>query len=74
MRKAILFNFFKAFFVEPGTVFEGAVGAQTADKYGAYIVKDSSGLRMVQADAFAKSYHITKVPKEKAILDKGIEM
>ncbi len=74
MRKAILFNFFKAFFVEPGTEFEGAVSTQTADKQGAYIVKDSSGLRMVQADAFAKSYQITKAPKEKAILDKGIEM
>lgn len=57
----------KAFFVEPGTVFEGAVGAQTADKYGAYIVKDSSGLRMVQSDAFAKSYQITKDPNAKTV-------
>lgn len=73
MRKAILFNFFKAFFVEPGTVFEGAVGAQTADKQGAYIVKDSAGLRLVQADAFAKAYKITKNPNAKTI-NKGIEM
>lgn len=47
--------------VPEGTVFESR--DQVADKGGAYIVKDSKGMRLVQADAFAKSYQITKMPK-----------
>ena len=50
--------------VKEGEVFEGAEGQpQTADKGGAYIIKDSKGMRMIQADAFAKAYQITKMPK-----------
>jgi len=54
----------QAFKVKEGEVFEGAEGQpQTADKGGAYIIKDSKGMRMIQADAFAKAYQITKMPK-----------
>lgn len=54
----------KAIKVPEGAVFEGAEGhPQTADKGGAYIVKDSKGMRLIQSDAFAKSYQITKLPK-----------
>ena len=57
----------KAFRVPEGTVFQGAEGhPQTADKGGAYIVKDSNGMRLVQADAFHKSYQITKQPMSMA--------
>lgn len=50
--------------ISAGEIFEGAEGhPQTADKGGAYIIKDSKGMRLVQADAFAKSYQITKMPK-----------
>lgn len=50
--------------VPEGAVFEGAEGQpQTADKGGAYIIKDSKGMRMIQADAFAKAYQITKMPQ-----------
>lgn len=62
----------KAFYVEPGTVFE--VREQEADKDGAYIVVDSNGMRLVQADAFAKSYEVKKAPKGVVLPDKGIEM
>lgn len=49
--------------VPEGTVFEGAEGhPQTADKGGAYIIKDSKGVRLIQSDAFAKAYQITKMP------------
>ena len=47
--------------VPEGTKFESR--DQVADKGGAYIVKDSKGMRLVQADAFAKSYQITQMPK-----------
>lgn len=48
--------------VPEGAVFEGAEGKpQTADKGGAYIIKDSNGMRLIQAGAFAKSYQITKM-------------
>ncbi|MBO4294933.1 MAG: hypothetical protein J6W11_01145 [Alphaproteobacteria bacterium] len=51
--------------VPQGTVFEGAEGQpQTADKGGAYIIKDSKGIRLIQADAFAKAYQITKMPQQ----------
>ncbi len=50
--------------VPEGTVFEGAEGQpQTANKGGAYIIKDSKGMRLIQTDAFAKAYQITKMPK-----------
>lgn len=54
----------QAFQVKEGEVFEGAEGhPQTAGKGGAYVIKDSKGMRLIQADAFAKSYQITKMPK-----------
>jgi len=53
----------QAVFVKEGMQFEGAEGqTQTADKGGAYIIKDSNGLRMIQKDAFAKAYQITRQP------------
>ena len=54
----------QAFSVKEGEVFEGAEGQpQTAGKGGAYVIKDSSGMRLIQADAFAKAYQVTKMPK-----------
>lgn len=54
----------QAIFVNEGVQFEGAEGnPQTAGKGGAYIIKDSAGMRMIQKDAFAKAYLITKTPK-----------
>lgn len=53
----------QAVFIKEGMQFEGAEGkTQTADKGGAYIIKDSNGVRMIQKDAFAKAYQITKMP------------
>lgn len=50
-----------AFRVKEGEQFEGAEGTpQTASKGGAYIIKDKSGMRMIQAAEFAKAYTITK--------------
>jgi hypothetical protein len=69
----------KAFFIEPGTQFEGAEGTtepQTAGAKGAYVLKDSSGMRLIQAEEFVKSYKVISEPKAKgkATPDKGIEM
>ena len=51
--------------VPEGAVFEGAEGEpQTAGKGGAYLLKDSKGMRLIQAEAFAKAYQITKMPKD----------
>lgn len=45
-------------------IFEGAEGKpQTAEKGGAYIIKDSNGMRMIQTDAFHQAYQITKMPQ-----------
>lgn len=53
----------QAVLLPEGAVFEGAVGQpQTADKGGAYLIKDSAGMRMIQKEEFAKAYSITKVP------------
>ena len=52
-----------AILVNPGVEFEGPAGTpQIADKDGAYLVKDGSGIRMVQKAEFLKAYSITKVP------------
>lgn len=52
-----------AVLVNPGVEFEGPAGTpQIADKDGAYLVKDGSGIRMVQKAEFLKAYSITKVP------------
>lgn len=54
----------QAVMVNEGEVFEGAEGhRQTAGKGGAYILKDSNGMRLIQADAFAEAYRIVKIPK-----------
>lgn len=53
-----------AFKVKEGEQFEGAEGTpQTAGKGGAYIIKDKSGIRMIQAAEFAKAYTVTKEPQ-----------
>lgn len=53
-----------AFRVKEGEQFEGAEGTpQTAGKGGAYIIKDKSGIRMIQAAEFAKAYTVTKEPQ-----------
>jgi hypothetical protein len=47
----------KAFFVAAGEQFQGAEGhPQKAGKDGAFIVSDSAGLRLVQADVFKQAY------------------
>jgi hypothetical protein len=58
----------QAIYVQPGTVYEGAEGhPQTADKGGAYLIKDSSGIRLIQSAEFKKAYSITKgqMPQER---------
>lgn len=50
--------------VTEGTTFTGTDGQlKTANEGGAYIVQDSKGMRLVQADAFAKAYQVIKMPK-----------
>lgn len=62
----------QAFYVPEGTVFQGATGKpQEADKGGAYIIKDKDGMRLVQADAFAKAYIVTKMPASMGREGKG---
>lgn len=47
----------KAFYIAAGEKFQGATGQpQTAGVGGAYIVSDTGGLRLVQADAFNQAY------------------
>ena len=56
----------QAFKVGPGVEFEGAPGTastQTAGKDGAYILKDDSGMRMIQTAEFKQAYNIIKMPK-----------
>ena len=56
----------QAFRVAEGVEFEGAPGtasSQKAGKGGAYIIKDDSGARMIQAAEFNKAYVVTKMPK-----------
>ena len=51
----------QAFHVRPGDKFAGPTGTpQIAGKAGAYIVKDSGGMRMVQADVFNQAYAVVK--------------
>ena len=52
--------------IGPGVEFEGAPGTastQKADKNGAYLLKDDSGIRMIQTSEFNQAYQITKMPK-----------
>ncbi len=51
----------KAFKVAEGVEFEGPTGTpQIAQKGGAYIISDSNGMRMIQADVFEDAYAIIK--------------
>lgn len=53
----------QAVYLNEGAVFAGATGhPQTAGKDGAYLVKDSNGIRMVQRNEFIKAYTITNMP------------
>lgn len=53
----------KAFFIVSGEEFQGAEGyPQKADKGGAYIVSDASGMRLVQADVFNQAYALVSNP------------
>lgn len=55
----------QAYKVAEGVEFEGAPGtasSQKAGKGGAYIIKDDSGARMIQAAEFNKAYVVTKMP------------
>lgn len=53
----------KAFKVVEGVEFEGPTGTpQVAQKGGAYIVSDSAGMRMIQADVFQDTYAVVKKP------------
>ena len=53
----------KAFKVAKGVEFEGPTKTpQIAGEGGAYIVSDSSGMRMVQADVFQDTYAVVKKP------------
>ena len=55
----------QAYRVAEGVEFEGAPGtasSQKAGKGGAYIIKDDSGARMIQAAEFNQAYVVTKVP------------
>lgn len=62
-----------AFKVKEGEQFEGAEGTpQTAGKGGAYIIKDKSGIRMIQAEEFAKAYTVTKDNSVKIKANTGI--
>lgn len=54
----------QAIFVKAGTKFRGQTGSpQVADKEGAYLIKDSAGIRMIQAKEFKKAYEVTHDPK-----------
>lgn len=53
----------QAVLLQAGAEFEGAAGQpQTAGKDGAYLIKDSAGMRLIQKAEFAKAYSITKIP------------
>lgn len=52
--------------IGPNVEFEGAPGTastQKSGKDGAYLLKDDSGVRMIQSEEFKKAYMITKMPK-----------
>ncbi|MBO7509253.1 MAG: hypothetical protein J6T57_03190 [Alphaproteobacteria bacterium] len=54
----------KAFYVGAGEKFQGATGQpQTAGAGGAYIVSDTGGLRLVQADVFNLAYALVWGPQ-----------
>lgn len=54
----------KAVLLQAGAEFEGAAGQpQTAGKDGAYLIKDSAGMRLIQKAEFKKAYSITKMPQ-----------
>ena len=56
----------KAIYVSAGEEFQGAEGhPQKADKGGAYIVSDTAGLRLVQADVFKQAYALVSDPEHK---------
>lgn len=62
----------QAVYVAAGVEFEGAEGhPQTAGENGAYILKDNSGMRMIQKAEFAKAYQITKTPQTRANANMG---
>lgn len=62
-----------AFKIKEGEQFEGAEGTpQTAGKGGAYIIKDKSGIRMIQAEEFAKAHTVTKDNSVKIKANTGI--
>lgn len=53
----------QAFKVAEGVEFMGPTQTpQIAQKGGAYIIKDSSGMRMIQADVFQNTYAVIKKP------------
>lgn len=53
----------KAFFIGAGEEFQGAEGhPQKAGEGGAYIVSDTAGMRLVQADVFNKAYALVSNP------------
>lgn len=53
----------KAFKVAEGVEFAGPTGTpQVAQKGGAYIISDSAGMRMIQADVFQDTYAVVKKP------------
>jgi len=53
----------KAFKVAEGVEFEGpSKTPQVAGKGGAYIINDSAGMRLVQADVFKDTYAVVKKP------------
>lgn len=61
-----------AVFVPAGTKFRGPTGSpQIADKKGAYLIKDSAGIRMIQAEEFKKAYEVTRDPSKAAMLQKA---
>lgn len=61
-----------AVFVPAGTKFRGPTGSpQIADKKGAYLIKDSAGIRMIQSEEFKKAYEVTRDPSKAAMLQKA---
>lgn len=53
----------QAILLNPGAEFEGAAGqTQTAGEEGAYLIKDSAGMRLIQKAEFKKAYSVTKIP------------
>lgn len=55
--------------IGPSVEFEGAPGTastQKSGKDGAYLLKDDSGVRMIQTSEFNQAYQITKMPKTMA--------